>query len=114
MRGGPAGGGFSTVDDLVKFSEALRANKLLDATHTQLVTTGKVDADKPIGRYAYGFSDKEVNGKRLVGHNGGSPGIAANLDMFPDLGYTVAILMNADPPAMMPVIMKIRELLPAG
>jgi hypothetical protein len=34
--------------------------------------------------------------------------------MYPELGYTVVLLMNSDPPMMMPVIMKIRELLPAG
>jgi hypothetical protein len=33
-----AGGGYSTVGDLVKFSEALLSNKLLDATHTQLLS----------------------------------------------------------------------------
>ena len=111
VRGGPAGGGYSTAADLVKFSVALRRNKLLDAEHTALVTTGKVDAG-PIGRYAYGFGDKVVAGKHIVGHNGGAAGIAANLDMFPDSGYTAVVLMNTDPPAMMPVIMKLRELLP--
>ena len=43
-----------------------------------------------------------------------SSGIGANLDIFPELGYTSIILTNYDPPAMMPVIMKIRELIPAG
>ncbi|MCA1850399.1 MAG: DUF4440 domain-containing protein, partial [Acidobacteria bacterium] len=49
-----------------------------------------------------------------VGHNGGAPGIGANLDIFPELGYTAIILSNYDPSAMMPVIMKIRELIPAA
>jgi len=38
------------------------------------------------GKYAYGFGDKVVAGKHIVGHNGGNPGIAANFDMFPELG----------------------------
>ncbi len=114
VRGGPAGGGFSTVGDMVKFGEALRGHKLLDEEHTKIVTTGKVDAPGPIGKYAYGFGDKIFAGKHIVGHNGGFPGIAAQFDMFPELGYTIVILMNADPPTMMPVIMKLRELLPAG
>ena len=42
-----------------------------------------------------------------------APGIAANFEMYPELGYTSVILMNADPPAMMPVIMGIRQRLPA-
>ena len=54
------------------------------------------------------------NGRRIVGHNGGGPGIGANFDIFTGLGYTAVILGNYDPPAMMPVVMKIRELLPTA
>ena len=113
VRGGPAGGGYSTVEDLVKFHMALRSYKLLNEEYTKLVTTGKVEAGGPIGRYAYGFGDKMFGGKHIVGHNGGSGGIAANFEMYPELGYTSVMLMNADPPAMMPVIMGIRQRIPA-
>jgi len=113
VKGGPAGGGYSTVGDLVKFHMALRSYKLLNEESTRLVTTGKVDAGGPIGRYGYGFGDKVFEGKHIVGHNGGSPGIAANFEMYPELGYTAVILMNSDPPAMMPVIMGVRQRIPA-
>ena len=113
VRGGPAGGGYSTVEDLVKFHMALRSYKLLNEEYTKLVTTGKVDAGGPIGRYGYGFGDKIFGGKHIVGHNGGSGGIAANFEMYPELGYTSVMLMNVDPPAMMPVIMGIRQRIPA-
>ena len=113
VKGGPAGGGYSTVGDLVKFHTALRSYKLLNEEYTKLVTTGKVDAAGPIGRYGYGFGDKVFEGKHIVGHNGGSPGISANFEMYPELGYTAVILMNADPPAIMPVIMGIRQRIPA-
>src|ERR1043165_4523339 len=43
VKGGPAGGGFSTAPDLVKFQQALFSYKLLDKAHTDIVTTGKVD-----------------------------------------------------------------------
>jgi CubicO group peptidase (beta-lactamase class C family) len=113
VRGGPAGGGYSTVEDLVKFHMALRNYKLLNEEYTKLVTTGKVDAGGPIGRYGYGFGDKTFDGKHIVGNNGGSGGIAANFEMYPELGYTSVMLMNTDPPAMMPVIMGIRQRIPA-
>jgi D-alanyl-D-alanine carboxypeptidase len=113
VRGGPAGGGYSTVGDLVKFHMALRSYKLLNEEYTKLVTTGKVEAGGPMGRYAYGFGDKMFGGKHIVGNNGGSGGIAANFEMYPELGYTSVMLMNADPPAMMPVIMGIRQRIPA-
>lgn len=113
VKGGPAGGGYSTVGDLVKFHVALRSHKLLSEEYTTLVTTGKVEAGGPIGRYGYGFGDKVFNGKHIVGHNGGMAGIAANFEMYPELGYTSVMLMNTDPPAMMPVIMGIRQRIPA-
>lgn len=53
------------------------------------------------------------NGKHIVGHNGGAQGIAANFDMYPELGYTAVLLMNSDPPTMMPIIKGIRERIPA-
>lgn len=112
IKGGPAGGGYSTVEDMVKFHLALRSYKLLNQEHTVLVTTGKVDG--PGGsRYGYGFGDSTPGGKHIVGHNGGAQGIAANFEMYPELGYTVVLLMNTDPPATRPVVKGIRERIPA-
>ncbi|MEW6126203.1 MAG: serine hydrolase [Acidobacteriota bacterium] len=106
-RGGPAGGGYSTPEDLLKFASALTANKLLSAKLTELFTTGKVAMGGGDARYAYGFGDMRVNGKRAFGHNGGAPGIASSLSMFPESGYTVIIMTNYDPPQMLPVVRKI-------
>jgi CubicO group peptidase (beta-lactamase class C family) len=111
-KGSAAGGGYSTVGDLLKFSIALQNHKLLSKKFTDIVMSGKVEAGGPMGKYAYGFGDKVFNGRHIVGHNGGNPGIGANVDIFPELGYAAIILTNYDPPAMMPVIMKIRNLLP--
>src|ERR1044071_2264907 len=108
VKGGPAGGGFSTAPDLVKFQQALFSYKLLDKTHTELVTTGKVEGPRGMGKYGYGFGDNNSGGKHSVGHNGGAPGIAADLQMFPESGYTAVALMNTDPPALMPVAKAIR------
>jgi CubicO group peptidase (beta-lactamase class C family) len=109
LKGGPAGGGYSTIDDMLKFSISLGAHKLLSARYTELVTTGKVDA--PFGKYGYGFGDVNFNSVRSIGHNGGAPGIAAQFDIYPDLGYTVIVLSNYDPPAMIKVLSKIRTLI---
>ncbi len=51
FRGRSAGGGYSTVEDLLAFANALTTYKLLDAEHTTLLMTGKVDAMPGI-RYA--------------------------------------------------------------
>lgn len=113
VKGGPAGGGYSTAPDLVKFHQALLSYKLLDKAHTDLITTGKVDGPRGMGRYGYGFGDNSSGGKHSVGHNGGAPGIAANFEMYPDSGYTAVALMNSDPPTMMPIAKAIRERIPA-
>jgi D-alanyl-D-alanine carboxypeptidase len=112
VKGGPAGGGFSTAPDLVKFQQALFGYKLLDKAQTELVTTGKVDGPRGTGKYGYGFGDNSFGGKHSVGHNGGAPGIAADFQMFPESGYTAVALMNTDPPALMPVAKAIRERIP--
>lgn len=109
-RGGPAGGGFSTVQDLLNFDIALRNHRLLDEQHTALVTTGKVEMNDPGMMYGYLFGAETENGQRIVGHSGGAPGISAILDMYFDSGYTVAVMGNYDGVAGM-VAHKIRTLL---
>ncbi|MEY2494119.1 MAG: hypothetical protein QOJ45_611 [Verrucomicrobiota bacterium] len=113
VKGGPAGGGYSTAPDLVKFQQALLSYRLLDKERTDLITTGKVDGPGGRGRYGYGFGENTSGGKRSVGHNGGAPGIAANFEMFPESSYTAIQLMNSDPPTMMPIAKAIRERIPA-
>jgi len=96
-RGTSAGGGYSTVEDLSKFATALQTNKLLNAQHTEMLTTGKVDT--PGGKYAYGFQEAMVNGTRCFGHGGGAPGMNGELKICPGPGYVIAVLANMDPPA---------------
>ena len=96
-RGTSAGGGYSTVEDLLKFATALQKHKLLNAQYTEMLTTGKVDT--PMGsKYAYGFMDAMVNGTRCFGHGGGAPGMNGELKICPGPGYVIAVLANMDPP----------------
>jgi D-alanyl-D-alanine carboxypeptidase len=99
-RGTSAGGGYSTVGDLVKFADALLGKKLLDAKHTQLLITGKVSVPGGDARYAYGFEDaRGPDGRGAVGHGGGASGMNGVLRIFPASGHVVAVLANLDPPA---------------
>lgn len=113
VKGGPAGGGFSTVPDLLRFDVALRTHKLLDEKHTDLVLSGKVPAGGRGGnaKYAYGFMDDQYHGTRIVGHGGGFPGINSALDIYVDKGYTVAVMSNYDPPAAQRVADKAKRLI---
>ena len=100
-RGSSAGGGDSTVGDLLRFDQALRNNKLVNAEQTRTITTGKASPPRfpANAKYAYGFSDRNSGGDRIVGHNGGAPGMNAQLDIHWNSGYTVVVLSNLDPPA---------------
>jgi CubicO group peptidase (beta-lactamase class C family) len=95
--GSPAGGGFSTVGDLLRFADALWLNKLLDAQHTKLMTTGRVS--NPFGFDAYGFGVQTINGNQCFGHNGSSRGVNGDLEMCLDSSYTIVTLANVDPAA---------------
>ena len=98
MQGSPAGGGYSTAPDLLRFAQALRASKLVNAELTEKLTSGKVDT--PMGaKYGYGFMEQMIDGKSIRGHGGGAPGINSYLDIFWDGSYTVIVQGNYDPPA---------------
>ncbi|HZN38887.1 MAG TPA: serine hydrolase domain-containing protein [Planctomycetota bacterium] len=112
-RGTSAGGGYSTVEDLVRFAQALLGHKLLDGKHTELVTTGKVATRGESSKYAYGFFDTVADGVRWFGHGGGAPGMNGELRIYPDSGYIVAVLVNLDPPAASRIADALGERLPA-
>jgi CubicO group peptidase (beta-lactamase class C family) len=98
-RGTSAGGGYSTVGDLLRFAYALLSHKLLNVASTELLITGKVEGGGG-GRYAYGFEDdRDKDGNGWVGHSGGAPGMNGDLRIYHKSGYVVAVLANLDPPA---------------
>jgi D-alanyl-D-alanine carboxypeptidase len=96
-RGTSAGGGYSTVEDLARFADALDSHKLLDRLYTEMLTTGKPGT--PDNSYAFGFEDRMINGARCFGHGGGAPGMNGDLKICPGPGYVIAVLANLDPPA---------------
>jgi CubicO group peptidase (beta-lactamase class C family) len=108
----PAGGGFSTGGDLLRFADALRQNKLLDAQHTKLMTTARVS--NPFGSDAYGFGVQTINGNQCFGHNGSGRGVNGDLEMCLNSKYAVVVLANIDPPAAEQVSQYIMGRLPAA
>ena len=110
-RGTSAGGGYSTVEDLLRFATALQSHKLLNAQYTEMLTTGKVDAGR--GKYAFGFQESMIDGTRCFGHGGGAPGMNGMLQICPGPGYVIAVLANLDPPAASRVADFVTNRLPA-
>jgi CubicO group peptidase (beta-lactamase class C family) len=105
IRGGAAGGGYSTVEDLMRFDVALRSNKLVGAEYVKLLLSPKPELKSP--DYGYGFQIDREN--QIAGHGGGFEGISSNLDMFLNSGYTAVVLSNYGG-ASFPVSEKMREL----
>ena len=107
--GTPSGGGYSTVDDLLKFAEALKSDRLISSESKELPMSAKPRLSSM--NYGYGFWIESSRFGRVVGHGGVAPGVSANFRMFLDRGYTLITLSNYSE-AMLPVARKIRSLLP--
>ncbi|OLF10850.1 serine hydrolase domain-containing protein [Actinophytocola xanthii] len=102
--GAPSHGAFCSARDLLRFAHALHTNGLLGPAYTRVVTGGKhalspADRPAPAGQrefYGYGHVETVAGEHRIVGHSGGGPGRATNLDVFPETGWTVVVLSNYD------------------
>jgi CubicO group peptidase (beta-lactamase class C family) len=98
-RGTPAGGGYSTAADMLKFATALKNYKLLGAEYT--------------GQILNSFEDIEEGSKprRGIAVAGGAPGVSAFLSLGLGSKYTVIVLSNYDTPAAVEVGRMIRGML---
>jgi len=108
MRGGPQGGGYSTVEDLLKFDQALRSGKLVSAESLKTLTTPKLELNSP--DYGYGFFASATSPS--TGHSGGFIGINSELRMYFGTGWTIAVMSNYSRGAG-PVTNKMAELVAA-
>ncbi|MFW9769211.1 MAG: serine hydrolase domain-containing protein [Candidatus Thorarchaeota archaeon] len=89
-RGSPAGGGYSTVRDLMRFDQAVENNVLLDPLHSKMVL-------RPLG------SDTNL-APRVQVMAGGAQGLSAFYLKFFRMGYTVFLLSNYDPEDVEPLV----------
>jgi CubicO group peptidase (beta-lactamase class C family) len=119
LKGSPAGGAFSTTDDLYKFAQALRGHKLLNPKYTRLVLSTEIAETETSSQYQektiqvlgvnylatfsqYGFAGAwnafgfaVWASPPMVGHTGGSAGIDDYFGISPDeKGFTIIILSN--------------------
>ena len=92
LKGGPAGGGFSTVQDLYQFARALTGYKLLNENNTKIMYSVKPELHA--NSYGYGFAVRGSEDNRVVGHGGGFAGISSRLDIYLDKGYIAVVLSN--------------------
>ncbi|OHU87712.1 MULTISPECIES: serine hydrolase domain-containing protein [Pseudoalteromonas] len=108
VKGGPAGGGYSTVSDLHHFALALLNHQLLNSELTVEATSAKPQLHSPY--YGYGFSVRGDVGNQVIGHNGSYLGTSAQLNIYRDKGYILAVLGNSDA-AGEPIVFAVNELI---
>lgn len=92
----PAGGGYSTVDDLHRFATALRGGALLDPAHHLLLTAPRVAAGS--AQWSLGLRVAMRNGETCYGHRGSAPGVNADFAVYPRSAYTIVVLCNRGHP----------------
>lgn len=91
LKGGPAGGGYSTVRDLHRFARAMQTGKLLSSNSLEKMWQSHSEAG-----YGYGFEIEETPAGKTVGHGGGFPGLNSHLDIMLDKGYVLVVMSNYD------------------
>ncbi|MGY5879647.1 MAG: serine hydrolase domain-containing protein [Candidatus Thorarchaeota archaeon] len=95
-RGSSAGGGQSTVYDLLKLDRAIANEVLLDKEHS--------------GRIYVPLDAKPNPNPRVVGLAGGAPGLNSLYLKFGITGHTVFVLANYDPEDVEPVVKTIMDM----
>jgi CubicO group peptidase (beta-lactamase class C family) len=92
------GGETSTVHDLARFLQSLRAGKLLPMPSVEAMLTPKVDAADEGPGWTYGFGCFIALGEsgEIVrwGHTGEEDGVSCRLDYYPAQDLDVVVLGN--------------------
>lgn len=89
LKGGPAGGGYSTVRDLHRFARSLQGGKLVSRAALE-----EMWRDPARARYGFGFGVLETPAGKIVGHGGGFTGLNSNLDIFLDKDLVAVVMSN--------------------
>ncbi len=111
--GNPAGGGYSTVADLFKFSRALRGGRLLDQRTTDYVLNGTFSGQSG-PKFGFALREQMGGARRFIGNGGGAPGVNAEFRFEPAGDYTVVVLANSSPPAATQLLNDVIERLGSG
>jgi D-alanyl-D-alanine carboxypeptidase len=114
--GSPAGGLFSTADDMQRFARAFLDDRLTSVATAAALTSSHIvaaaaTADRPERDYGFGFTVGVDHGHRWFGHNGGTLGANTEFAVFPTEGLTIAVLVNRDPPMATAMFGYVKQLL---
>lgn len=99
-----AGSLYSTVDDLLKWDQALYAGKIVNAESLAKMTT------PGLNNYGYGLVIDSPNGRKRIGHGGGINGFNTSMVHFPDQGVVTIALANQNTQAVGPITENLAKL----
>ncbi len=98
---GPAGSLSSTVADMAKFMNAhlqhgvLGDARILRVETARLMQTRALSPDPAMNGMCLGFTETWVNGRRLIGHDGGTPTFASDLILIPEANVGLFVSTNS-------------------
>lgn len=96
-KGSPAGGGYSTNADLLRFAAALHGGKLLKPATLAKMSDDEVPNEGGPGAIGAGIDERLSHGRHIRGHQGGIEGTTADLEMISETGAAVALTSNEGP-----------------
>lgn len=105
-HGGPAGGAYTTPDDMFIFAKALKNHQLINLTYTKELMSKK--SQLSFGNtYGYGFLLNEGS----IGHGGMGPGIYFDFRLYPETDYLFTLCLNNEGAAGAELLFTILEIL---
>ncbi len=93
-----ASGLHSTVNDLLRWDQALYTDKLLSKTWRDRMFTGHVATPVNDSSYGYGWFIGKQNGRTLYTHEGNFPGFATMISRYPESRTCIILLSNLATP----------------
>jgi len=91
-----AGSIMSTVEDLYKWNEAIKANKLVKQESIDLAFRNYETTDGMKTNYGYGWALSDINGSPTLEHSGGIFGYLSNTIYLPKEHVFVVVLSNCN------------------
>lgn len=111
------GGGLcASVEDLVRFAQALIDGKLVKPDTLAQMWTRQRTADGTEIDYGFGFRVAREHGRLVVAHGGAQARVSTMLVMLPEQRVVVAVMCNLERAGLTPLCKRITELVvpPAG
>jgi CubicO group peptidase (beta-lactamase class C family) len=87
------GGIYSSVEDLYRWDQALYTTKLVGSKTLKQAFTRSVSIDGESG-YGFGWYIREHLGLELISHGGDTIGFKTVIERFPEMHFTVIVLVN--------------------